>query len=101
LNKRIASDFLYSDTGYLNFLASAEDGDSNEYKMRILKHALKKVIEEDLTSRQREFLVLYYYQDLTMEQIGQMRGVHKSTVSRLIKVAKLKIEKQLKYIMEG
>lgn len=101
MNKRIASDFLYSDSGYLNFLASSEDGASNDYKMRILKNALKMVIEDELTSRQREFLMLYYYQNLTMEQVGQRCGVHKSTVSRLIKAAKQKIEKQLRYIMEG
>jgi DNA-directed RNA polymerase specialized sigma subunit len=37
--------------------------------------------QSGLSARERNFLRLYFVQGLTVDQIGQMQGTHKSTVS--------------------
>lgn len=98
MSRRIASDFLYTDSGHYNFLASKKDDEISDYRMRILKSALKELVSEGLTEKQRIYVTLYFYDELTMAQIAEICGVNKSTVSRLIKRAKHKIERQIRYI---
>lgn len=45
------------------------------------KAALESALQ-GLSARERNFLRLYFVQGLTVDQIGQMQGTHKSTVSR-------------------
>ena len=58
---------------------------------------VRQVIAHELTPCQREILLAYYFQEMTMEQIAQERGVHKSTVSRTLHRAENKLRKYLKY----
>ena len=58
---------------------------------------IRAVIQQELTPLQREALIAYYFQEQTMAQIAQERGVHKSTVSRTIRRAEQKLRKYLKY----
>ncbi len=58
---------------------------------------VRKVIATELTPCQREILLAYYFQEMTMEQIAQERGVHKSTVSRTLRRAEDKLRRYLKY----
>lgn len=58
---------------------------------------VKQVIAGELTSCQREILLAYYFQEMTMEQIAQERGVHKSTVCRTLHRAEEKLRRYLKY----
>ena len=58
---------------------------------------VQRVIREELTPLQREALVAYYFQELTMEQIARERGVNKSTVCRTLHRAEEKLRKYLKY----
>ena len=60
--------------------AMAED---NSQQMARLKHNLVRALREDVTPRQREFLLLYYGEQLNMRQIGERLGVDKSTVCLL------------------
>ena len=58
---------------------------------------VQRVIREELTPIQREILLAYYMQDLTIPQIAEARGVHKSTVSRTLHRAEGKLRRYLRY----
>ena len=58
---------------------------------------LNKVVENELTPVQREILVAYYFQQKTMTQIAEERGVNKSTVCRTLHRAEEKLRRYLKY----
>ena len=58
---------------------------------------VQRVIREELTELQREALLGYYFQEKTMTQIAQERGVNKSTVSRCLKRAEQRVRLCLRY----
>ena len=74
--------------------AMAED---NSQQMARLKRNLVRALREDVTARQREFLLLYYGERLNMRQIGERLGVDKSTVSRTIKRGEARLRRCLRY----
>ena len=59
--------------------------------------AVVMAIDEELTDRQKEVLLLYYFEGKNIIEIAKMLGVNKSSVSRLLSRAKMRIEKVLKY----
>lgn len=58
---------------------------------------VKRVVQEELTELQRYTLVAYYFQEKTLTQIAEERGVNKSTVCRTLHRAEQKLRKYLKY----
>lgn len=58
---------------------------------------VQRVIQEELTPLQREALLAYYFQEKTIAQIAQERGVNKSTVCRTLHRAEDKLRRYLKY----
>ena len=58
-------------------------------------------MEGELTGRQKECLILKYYKNLNVTQIALKLGVGKSTVSRHIKKAKLRLYKVLNYYLNA
>ena len=54
-------------------------------------------MENELTQYQREDLVSYYFRGMTIPEIAQERGVHKSTVSRTLRRAENKLKRYLQY----
>ena len=58
---------------------------------------LKRVIEQELTEKQRETLIAYYFQNKTMKQIARERNVCCSTVCRTLHRAEARVRKCLKY----
>ena len=58
---------------------------------------VQRVIQEELTPLQRQTLIAYYFQEQTMTQIAQERGVNKSTVCRTLHRAEKKLRRYLKY----
>ena len=58
---------------------------------------VRRVIQEELTPCQREVLIAYYIQDLTIPQIALDRGVNKSTVCRTLHRAENKLRRYLRY----
>ncbi len=63
----------------------------------IQRQRVNAVIMEELTPLQRETLLAYYIQEMNIPQIAEMRGVHKSTVSRTLHRAEEKLRRFLKY----
>ena len=58
---------------------------------------IQRVIREELTPLQREALIAYYFQEQTITQIAEERGVNKSTVCRTLHRAEEKLRRYLKY----
>lgn len=58
---------------------------------------LNRVIQQELTPLQRETLLAYYIQEMTIPQIAAQRGVHKSTVSRTLHRAEKRLKRFLRY----
>lgn len=58
---------------------------------------VRRVIDEELTELQRETLTAYYFQELSITRIAQLRGVNKSTVCRTLHRAEAKLRRFLKY----
>ncbi len=74
----------------------------NNLKMNDDQHltadkAVIMAIDEELTNKQREVLLLYYFEGKSTIEIAKMLGVNKSSVSRLLSRAKMRIQKVLKY----
>jgi len=59
-----------------------------------VKKALKKYIK-DLPERERVILALYYYEELTLSDIGQVLGVSESRVSQIMSATLKKLRKKL------
>ena len=58
---------------------------------------VRRVIREELTPLQREVLTAYYFQEMTLSQIAQERGVNKSSVCKALKRAETRLRRFLKY----
>lgn len=71
--------------------------EDNEAQMQRLQEKLLQAIGEVLTPRQREILLLYYFQNMSVSQIADHLQLAKSTVSRSLKRSIEKLEKTLHY----
>lgn len=60
-------------------------------------HRLQRVIENELTEKQRQVLLAYYFQEKTLVQIAEERGVCVSTVCRTLQRAERRIRQYLRY----
>ena len=58
---------------------------------------VQRVIREELTPLQRQALIAHYFQEQTISQIAEERGVNKSTVCRTLHRAEEKLRRYLKY----
>jgi RNA polymerase sigma-70 factor (ECF subfamily) len=80
--------------------AIEESGETNVQFLHRLRKLIPKVIKDDLTPKQKEILILYYYEKLNIPQIASLKSLNKSTISRHIKGGKRKIKQLLKYVLE-
>ena len=90
---------ILRDNEFMGDLAAwerANAGDNDEQLDR-LRRNLQKVRELDLTEKQAEAVHLYYDLGLSIPQIAQERGVHKSTVSRTLARARERLKRYLQY----
>ena len=69
----------------------------NKEQMNRLKRNLTHALRQDITQRQREYMMLYYGQGMSMEAIAQQFGVNKSTVSRTLKRGRQRLYRCLRY----
>ena len=72
----------------------AED---NRDQVNRLKRNLTHALRQDVTRRQREYMVLYYGRNMSMEAIAKQCGVNKSTVSRTLKRGRQRLYRCLRY----
>ena len=62
-----------------------------------LRRNLRKAREQELTTRQREMVSLYYDQGMTIPQIAEQLGLNRSTVSRTLRRARERLYRFLQY----
>lgn len=74
-----------------------EDNASIRLPLQIQQKRLHRVIREELTPVQREVLLAYYFQELTIPEIAKRRGVNKSTVCRTLHRAEERLRRFLRY----
>ncbi len=70
---------------------------TNTEELGRVKLALWRALHEDVTEKQRAYLLLYYAEGLNMGEIGARMGVDKSTVSRTIKRGEARLRRCLRY----
>ena len=58
---------------------------------------IRRVIEQELTRKQREIMLAYYFQDKSIPEIAMERGIHKSSVCRCLQRAEKRVRHCLKY----
>ena len=71
--------------------------DDNRDQMNRLKRNLTHALRQDITQRQREYMMLYYGRGMSMEAIAREKGVNKSTVSRTLKRGRQRLYRCLRY----
>lgn len=60
------------------------EGGDNRAELDRLKKVLPAVLAECVTETQRQYIIHYFVDQLTMKQIGERYGVNPATVSRTI-----------------
>ena len=58
---------------------------------------IRRVIERELTHKQREIILAYYFQDKSIPDIAAERGIHKSSGCRCLQRAEKRVRHCLKY----
>ena len=76
-----------SDESFFTDAPSVENG----IDRKLIKKALLYVINQELSPKQRQYVVMYYSENLNMEEIAKRCGVSKSTVSRTVSRARKNI----------
>lgn len=74
-----------------------DQGKDNDPFHHHLINAFRVAVRDELTERQRTYIMAYYYERLTMEEIAEKFAVNKSTVCRTINRAKKQLEAVLRY----
>ena len=69
----------------------------NKDQINRLKRNLTHALRQDITQRQREYMLLYYGKSMSMEAIAQQCGVNKSTVSRTLRRGRQRLYRCLRY----
>lgn len=76
---------------------SNEQSETNRNQLNRLKLIVRKIISEQLSSRQKEICILYFYHNKNIPQIAELLEVNKSTVSRTLARALKNINDKIKY----
>ena len=73
------------------------EGESHDEFLEHAKKAIMVAINEDLTEKQRKYYTQYYLNGISIPEIASMECVNKSTVSRTLTRATIKIHKAMRY----
>lgn len=72
-------------------------GQDNHHDMEKAARLLRTAIQQELTPRQQECVQLYFFQQLTMEEVGRQLGIGKATVCRHLQKSKHRLGRALSY----
>ena len=78
-----------------NILYEGYEGPRLPREMQLKR--VQRVIREELTEMQRPTLLAYYFQEQSITEIAEERGVNKTTVCRTLHRAEEKLRRYLKY----
>lgn len=80
------------DKGIRAFLENNDDENAQK-----LRRVLLKVINNELTARQKEIIMLYYFRNMNMVAIGKKIGISTQAVSSVIARARVRLFRILRY----
>lgn len=92
------------DSDKISIEDSIESPSSLNPDMIVEKDEIKRVIVEaisELPDKEKKVLVLYYYEDLTLKEIGEVLGVTESRISQLHTKAIMRLRTKLSNIKKG
>lgn len=96
MSRRVSlPDFLGKEDSDINALFSDETDECNKYAT--VKRILLKVIENELTERQKQIINLYYFKNMNIVSIAEKLKVSPASVSITMKRARNTIIKYMKY----
>lgn len=75
----------------------AMPGQDNRRALEKAARLLQTAMEQELTPRQRECVQLYFFQQMTMEEVGRQLGIGKATVCRHLQKSKRRLGRVLSY----
>ena len=75
-----------------------ESGNDNNDKRKRMKKLLAAAIENELTERQKNCIMQYYYEKKSVKEIAENTGIRPTTVYKHIKKAKEALKKCRKYL---
>ncbi len=84
-----------ADKGIRALLGEADD--EPDGRISWLKKILLNVIKNELTPRQREIIMLYYFKEMDIVRIGSLLGITPQAVSAAMKRAHITIYRYLQY----
>lgn len=73
----------------------------NAQELSRLKRNLIRAMQEEITPKQRQALLLYYAEGLNQREIAERLGVDRSTISRTIKRGERRLQRCLRYGAES
>ena len=71
--------------------------ETNRRQLQVALHFLERAMKSELTDRQRTILLLYYGQNLTMQQIAERLGLTRGTVCKHIHKATARLQRAAQY----
>ena len=90
----------FSDEDLLNLLADEKENQPFQLlSLEELKEVLTRAIEE-LTPKERTVISLYYYEELTLKEIGEILGFTESRICQIHTKAILKLRTKIRYYMK-
>jgi len=97
MSRRISlPDFIGEEDSNINAIFSENsDGESN--RAVSAKKILMKIIKEELTERQRQIIMLYYFKNMNIVSIADMLNISPASVSITMKRARNTIIRYMKY----
>ncbi len=93
LNKKWYETDSYKDVREIDIL---EDAKGEDPTRSLQKRDLMKLVTKGLNRNERLILILYYYEELTMKEIGQTLGLSESRVSQMHSSIVNRLRQQLK-----
>ena len=77
---------------------STENEESEAARIKHQQEVLARIIQNELTEKQRQTFLAYHIQKKTIPQIAAEQGVNKSTVSSTLKRTEQKIGRITQYL---
>lgn len=75
------------------------ESDSEEESVRKLRRLLLNVINNELTPRQKQIIMLYYFRRIDIVRIGEQLGITPQAVSAAMSRARLRMYRILQYYL--